>query len=51
MKQRRPKTIRQLAREILTELKEIDQKVDHLVRRLPKSVPHPHDPQWNHFFG
>jgi hypothetical protein len=51
MKQRRPKSIRQLVKEILDELHDIDQKVDHLIRRLPKSSPHPRDPQWNHFFG
>lgn len=51
MKKHRQKSIRQLTQEILAELHEIDQKVDHLIRRLPKSTPHPHDPQWNHLFG
>ena len=47
-KKRRKKSVQQLAEEILSQLYEIDQKVEHLIRRLPKNGHHPHHPQWNH---
>ncbi|MCG3148184.1 MAG: hypothetical protein PCFJNLEI_01627 [Verrucomicrobiae bacterium] len=49
-KKRRKKSVAQLAIEILGQLHEIDQKVEHLIRRLPKNGhSHPHDPHWNQF--
>jgi hypothetical protein len=47
-KQRHRKNIAQLAEEILSQLHEIDQKVDHLIRRLPRNGYLHHSPQWNH---
>jgi ABC-type Zn uptake system ZnuABC Zn-binding protein ZnuA len=49
-KKRRKKTIKQLAQAILRELHEIDQKVEHIIQRLPKNGHLLHDPQWNRFF-
>jgi predicted transglutaminase-like cysteine proteinase len=48
MKKKRNKSLKELAREVLGQLHEINQKVDHLIRRLPKNGHYPHDPQWNH---
>ena len=47
-KRQKKKSIAQLAKEILGQLHEIDQKVEHLIRRLPKNGLHPYDHQWNH---
>jgi len=49
-KKSRKKTIQQLADEILSQLHEIDQKVEHIIRRLPKNGHHAHDHQSNHLF-
>ncbi|MBX7255934.1 MAG: hypothetical protein K1Y02_06200 [Candidatus Hydrogenedentes bacterium] len=49
-KSSRRKTVQQLAEEILGELQEIDQKVEYLIRRLPRNGHHFHDPQWNESF-
>jgi hypothetical protein len=51
-RKRRKKSLQQLAEEILSELHDIDQKVEHLIRRMPKNGQHhPHDPHWNEFLG
>jgi hypothetical protein len=47
-RRRKKKSIQQLAEEILGQLHEIDQKIEHLIRRLPKNGLHLHDPHWNH---
>lgn len=47
-KLRKKKSIQQLAEEILSQLHEIDQKVEHLIRRLPNNGLHLHDLHWNH---
>jgi predicted oxidoreductase (fatty acid repression mutant protein) len=49
-KKRKRRTLQRLAEEILGELHEIDQKVEHIIKRLPKNGHHPHDHQCNHFF-
>jgi len=46
-RRKKTKSIAQLAEEILCELHDIDQKIDHLIRRLPKNGLHLHDPHWN----
>ena len=48
-KKRRQKSIKQLAEEIIAQLHDIDQKVEHLIRRLPKNGYHAHVPHSHNF--
>ena len=50
-KKQKKKSITQLAKEILGQLHEIDQKIEHLIRRLPKNGHHLYDSQWNYSGG
>ena len=51
MKRRMARTITELAEEILSLLHEINQKVEHVIKRLPKNGHHHlHDSHLNDFF-